>query len=448
MTTTMGRIGPCAKEHVYQHGPHAVPDGAGNPADRPRDCRLVRWIEVPRRLHGRRRLVSARTDGHLRISRAAAAEVVARRRREYRQAPRARKGEILADLTATNGYGRGHLAELLARGPRRHGERAGRPGRRRTYGPDADRALKAAWQASGRLGAALLLGAIRGDLLDQMGEAAAPDTRAALLAMSEATIGRRISVFRREDRGYAAAPRSRRARSAIVAETEVSPSWRERAARPGFVQADAVVFRDDRAASKYLCALVAIDRFSGFTWLEALGAHTGGEVAAAVRRMTARSPFAWVEFHSDNGSEFMSRKVRDVCAELGVERRRGRPGRSNDQAHVEQRNRTAVREALGGGFYRGGAARAALARFCELQEAYLNFVRPIRKVARTVRSGARVTRVWDEARTPWRRLLTRPGLGTSARAALAVGAARIDALALQRELDEAKSAFWELEQPR
>lgn len=98
----------------------------------------------------------------------------------------------------------------------------------------------------------------------------------------------------------------------------------------------------------------------------------------------------------------------------------------------------------GGGFYSGAAARAALSRFCELQEAYLNFVRPIRKVARTVRDGARVTR----ARTPWRRLLARPGLGDAARDALAGGAARIDALALQRELDEAKSAFWELDQPR
>ena len=75
-------------------------------------------------------------------------------------------------------------------------------------------------------------------------------------------------------------------------------------------------------------------------------------------------------------------------------------------------------------------------------------MRPIREVARTVRDGARVTRVWDEARTPWRRLLARPGLGDAARDALAGGAARIDALALQRELDEAKSAFWELEQPR
>lgn len=105
--------------------------------------------------------------------------------------------------------------------------------------------------ASGCLGAALLLGAIRGDLPDQMGAALDPDARASLLAMSEATLDRRISVFRREDRGYAAAPRSRRARSAIVEETEVSPSWRERAVRPGFVQADAVVFRDDRAAAKY-----------------------------------------------------------------------------------------------------------------------------------------------------------------------------------------------------
>ena len=46
------------------------------------------------------------------------------------------------------------------------------------------------------------------------------------------------------------------------------------------------------------------------------------------------------------------------------------------------------------------------------------------------------------------RLLARPSLGDAERDVLAEGAARIDALALQRELDEARPAFRELEQPR
>lgn len=107
------------------------------PPTRPRDCRRARRIETPRGLHGRHRPVSARTDGRDRISRAAAAEVVARRRREYRRASRVRKGEMLTDLTAATGYSRGHLAELLVRGPRRRGRPVGKPGRKRTYGPDA-----------------------------------------------------------------------------------------------------------------------------------------------------------------------------------------------------------------------------------------------------------------------------------------------------------------------
>ena len=67
-------------------------------------------------------------------------------------------------------------------------------------------------------------------------------------------------------------------------------------------------------------------------------------VADALERMRERSPFRWFSVHTDNGSEFLNEVVVGWCRESGIEQTRGRPGKSNDQAHVENANKTFVRK--------------------------------------------------------------------------------------------------------
>jgi hypothetical protein len=107
---------------------------------------------------------------------------------------------------------------------------------------------------------------------------------------------------------------------------------------------------------------------------------------------------------SDSGSEFLNGPLVEYCAAQRITFTRGRPYRKNDSCFVEQKNWAVVRRLVG--YQRLEApALAALQRVHELSRDYVNFLHPVRKLTEKVRRGARITRRYDAAQTPYRRLL-------------------------------------------
>ena len=70
---------------------------------------------------------------------------------------------------------------------------------------------------------------------------------------------------------------------------------------------------------------------------------------AAFRRGLARLPFAVLEIHPDNGSEFFNQHMVRFWAEVvsGATLSRSRPYQKNDNRNVEQKNSSLVRAYLG-----------------------------------------------------------------------------------------------------
>src|SRR5881398_220483 len=107
---------------------------------------------------------------------------------------------------------------------------------------------------------------------------------------------------------------------------------------------------------------------------------------------------------SDSGSEFLNTSLLEYCADQHITFTRGRPYRKNDSCFVEQKNWAVVRRLVG--YQRLEApALAALERIHELARDYVNFLHPIRKLTEKVRRGSWITRRYDAAQTPYRRLL-------------------------------------------
>ena len=120
------------------------------------------------------------------------------------------------------------------------------------------------------------------------------------------------------------------------------------------------------AGGSHLYTLVAFDPCTGWTEAEVLPRLRQDLVGEALESIRARLPFRWSRLHSASGSEVLNDRVAAWCAEHGIARTRGRPGngrpgKSGDQAHVEQRNRTFVRGLAGDFRFGGAAARKALA---------------------------------------------------------------------------------------
>ena len=85
---------------------------------------------------------------------------------------------------------------------------------------------------------------------------------------------------------------------------------------------------------------------------------------------------------------------------------------------MEQKNGAVIRRLAGYGRYTTPAALLQLQKVYSLARLHTNFFQPVRKLLEKSREGARETRIYDEARTPYRRMRESGALTPARRAVL------------------------------
>ena len=106
------------------------------------------------------------------------------------------------------------------------------------------------------------------------------------------------------------------------------------------------------------------------------------------------------------------------CQRKEITFTRSRPYKKNDSAHVEQKNWSVVRRLVGYDRYSSKEALAQLNRLYQLVRLYTNFFQPVMQLQQKTRQGARVHKVYDQARTPYQRVLEQGVLTDQQQAAL------------------------------
>ena len=178
--------------------------------------------------------------------------------------------------------------------------------------------------------------------------------------------------------------------------------------RPGWLEADTVSHGGGSSSGEFMWSLTLTDIHTGWTELAGLWGNSGREICVGLRRIEARMPFAMLGFDCDNGSEFLNTTVESYLRNQARPPHwtRSRAYKKNDQAHVEQKNFTHVRQLLGHGRYDD-------LRLIELvndlyENAWLpmrNLFTPSMKLVGKKRSGSKVTKTYDQAQTPCDRML-------------------------------------------
>ena len=116
-------------------------------------------------------------------------------------------------------------------------------------------------------------------------------------------------------------------------------------------------------------------------------------------------PFPLRGIDSDNGSEFINFHLLGYCRDHQIQFTRGRPYKKDDNAHIEQKNWTHVRRLFG---YERYDTPEVLAAMNDLYDHELgrmmNLFQPSVKLKERRRVGARLTRRYEPARTPFDRL--------------------------------------------
>ncbi|MFN8033729.1 MAG: transposase family protein [Mycobacterium sp.] len=319
----------------------------------------------------------------------------------YQQAGKGGKSRILDELCANTGWHRSHARKALkaALQPTVVTVRAPRPV---TYGPEVIAALTVCWTVldmpAGKRLAPMLAELVA--VLRHFRELVISDQTAALLvSMSAATIDRRLADERArcKIRGRVGTKPGSLLKSQIPVRTWAQ--WDD--AVPGFVEIDTVFHDGGNRGGGHGFTLTVTDIATGWTENRSVPDRTAKHVVAALNHIAAAMPFPIVGVDCDNCSEFINDDVLAWCQHRRITFTRSRPGNKNDGCHVEQKNWAVVRTVVGYHRYDTASELLLLNEIWQLHSQLTNYFHPQQKLMSKVRTGAKVSRKHDKARTPF-----------------------------------------------
>jgi hypothetical protein len=356
----------------------------------------------------------------------------------YAHASRQEKGQFLDEFCELTGYTRKHALVLLGCPPPEDRPPPYR-GRLPSYGPAEVALLRMCWSATDGI-CSKRLAPFLPELLERLRHWHAlrhvsVETIERVSHMSPATIDRALASSRAglPKRGLSMTRPGTLLKHQVAIKTFAD--WSETV--PGFVEVDLVAHCGWIGAGPFLYTLTLVDVATGWVSCAGLRDKRAQTVLAALHGVHEGLPFKILGLDSDNGSEFLNAPLLKYCADQHITFTRGRPYRKNDSCFVEQKNWAVVRRLVG--YARLEApALAALEHIHELARDYVNFLHPVRKLREKVRHGSRITRRYDTAQTPYRRLLASGVLLRKNQARLAARSKAVDPLRLKLEIEAAQ----------
>jgi len=324
-------------------------------------------------------------------------------RKRYRQASRAQKGRILDEACALLGMHRKSVIRALGRAPGRRKRR----GPKSRYGaPEILATLKVFWLKAQQPCGKRLQPIVKlwMQAYEQRYGALEPQIRQALLAMSPSTMDRLLASLRaRRRKGLSATRSAQRLKGQIPIRTSFHD-----VEGPGWLEADTVAHCGATLAGAFVWSLTLTDIWSGWTVNRAVWNRSHKAIAAHLAEIEPGLEFDIQGFDCDNGSEFLNRELYRYFHDrpVPVEFTRSRAYRKNDNAHVEQKQWTHVRQLLG---YERLENRRLLPLINDLYRGpwhdLQNFFLPTMKLVSKTREGSRILRRHTRPMTPCQRLL-------------------------------------------
>jgi hypothetical protein len=271
-------------------------------------------------------------------------------------------------------------------------------------------------------------------------------TRNLLLQISAATVDRLLRAERQgqQRRGLGTTKPGSLLKKHIPVRTFAD--WND--AQVGFLEVDLVAHCGLSTEGEYLNSLVLTDIHTTWTEQVALLNRSQQTVSDAVAHVRLDLPFPMLGLDSDNGSEFINANLLRYCQQEQITFTRSRPYHKNDQAHVEQKNWTHVRQFVGYGRYQGAEAHRTLCALYQPLRLYMNFFQPTLKLVGKVQVGVRVRKKYDTAKTPYQRVLECPQVPAQAKADLQALYQTLNPLVLLREIDQLQDRLCRLETVR
>lgn len=328
--------------------------------------------------------------------------------RRYRGSSRLEKRSILDEFCRNCAYNRKYAIRKLNKRPLRRPKKRGRPGPRSKYAhPDIQKPLREIWLSanmpcSKRLRAILPVWIPSYQLEFGILE---PWVLRSLGQISASTIDRTLHAFRFRYRGKGRCT----TKPGLLLKSHIpikTNQWDE--TRPGFIEADTVAHCGTSMAGEYALTLDTVDIATGWTEQRAVFGKGESQVLKQLKDIEASLPFPILGYDCDNGSEVLNRPIWRHFVErpVPVEFTRSRAYQKDDNAHVEGKNWTHVRQWLG---YRRFDDPKIVELLNDLYKSewrlLQNFFLPSVKLLDKKRLGSKIIKVHDDPKTPHQRVL-------------------------------------------
>jgi hypothetical protein len=330
---------------------------------------------------------------------------VKRMSERYQKAKRKERSRLLSEMEEVSKLHRKHLIRLL-NGESLERKKRSTP-RSRTYGVEVERVVLRVWESLDYICAERLtpsLGRMAKHLASFGSVVVTAEVESHLGTISPATVER---MLRRNRARKARLPRKGPHRANQV--TKGVPMGRIPwdTADPGHFETDLVHHGGESAAGEYGYTLQLIDVATGWSERVMLLGRSQQAMEAAFTAVLEQVPFAVKELHPDNGTEFFNYHLVRFFKERvsGIHLSRSRPYHKNDNRYVEQKNDTLVRQYFGQLRLDTPEHIAAGNALYEQMRLYYNLFQPVMHLVEKTMEGDRVRRRWDEAQTPYQRLL-------------------------------------------
>jgi hypothetical protein len=208
---------------------------------------------------------------------------------------------------------------------------------------------------------------------------------------------------------------------------------------PGWLEADTVALCGGRTDGEFVWMVDGVDHAT--TWVEVRGMWGRGQegTRAALANIEESLPFELLGLDSDNGGEFLNYHVINWLQKRPrpVFLTRSRPYKKDDNAHVEQKNWTHVREWFGYERYDNAAVVEPINRLARGPLGQLlNCFHASLKLERKERKEGKIRRIYGPAQTPMARVLAHPAVTSATKARLREQKSRLNPFALKRDIEK------------
>jgi hypothetical protein len=351
---------------------------------------------------------------------------------EYRGAGLKSKTQLLDAYTHATGLSRKHAISILRE--RVPSERQLRKrGRKSIFTAEDLDVLTKAWHLASCICSKRLVPFLP-ELLEELVKAGVPVSDSTSLLLHKVS-ARTVDRLLREERARYGRSLSTTKRGGLLKHQvpiHTFSDWND--VKPGFFEVDTVSHCASTVSGEFISSLNLTDVATGWTEPFALKSKTSKEVIAGFDQARLQAPFPILGLDCDNGKEFLNEAVIEWCLQKSVTFTRSREYKKNDQAWIEEKNKSVVRKHVGHARLEGLEACRVLKNYYSVLRLYINFFQPCQKLLLKERKGSKTYKKHDVAKTPYQRILDNPHVHAKDKARLVSLRSTLSMVALHEEL--------------